>query len=280
MRPCRRCRKSQRAAGGAIQIRQPLVLDPWFVTDVRRGIRKDGIELATPDDDERDLGAERRRGKDRLDSMERDQLPHEEHCEVAGRAYPRLKQPILSADVADCEAISRDAEARAEVRGMCGCVRDDEVGCTEGVAVDRSQEARAQRPGRYESAIVDHRVLQRHERVEHEWAIARHPSSRRHVDVAGVADDNHIEPDRGSASESKLGAKGTRVRSSARRQLVPLRLPQTHMAFDNVYACPAQARNHLGVPGVVALVRAEVEDAHRVASARPRRRTAPRARAR
>ena len=163
---------------------------------------------------------------------------------------------------------------------MGGCIRDDEIGGTKGAAIDRTQRACAQRTLRHKATISDHRVLERHERVEHERALSGDPPRGRHVDVTRIADDHDIGSESGSARESDLGSSRSHERPHARRQLVAFRLPQACVAFHDLDARSPQARDHLRVAWVVALVGAEVEDAHVAVSAGRSRRTSRSARAR
>ena len=133
---------------------------------------------------------------------------------------------------------------------------------------DRSRAARDRAATlRHEAAIADHRVLERDERVEDERAFSGDPPRGRHVDVPRIADDQDVATERGSACEEDLGSKRPHQRPKAGRQLVAVGLPQRGVALDDLDACSPQARDHLRVARVVALVGAEVEDAHVAVSA-------------
>src|SRR5256885_16286423 len=67
---------------------QFLVGDPRHPLDVGRPVGEQRLELAAPDDPERDLGREPRGGEDRLYAVERDQLADEEAGPGLGRAPP------------------------------------------------------------------------------------------------------------------------------------------------------------------------------------------------
>ena len=80
---------AERAAGGAVRLRQLLVGDPRHVLDVGGPPVEQLGELAVADDPERDLGHERCGGEDRLEAVERDQLPDEEDVERLRRVPAR-----------------------------------------------------------------------------------------------------------------------------------------------------------------------------------------------
>ena len=72
-------------------------------------------------------------------------------------------------------------------------VRDDEIGRTEGAAVDRLQEAGRQRPRPEPRPVVDERVGEGDERVEDDRRASCRASCRGQVEVAGVPDDDGID---------------------------------------------------------------------------------------
>ncbi len=93
---------------------------------------------------------------------------------------------------------------------------------------------------RDESPVADERVQQRHERVEHEAgaAIPRERPPERHDEVAGVADDHHVDvqPSLMLSEEATVGAGHAgeepggagRARHPRRRQRRQRRLELVH----------------------------------------------------
>ncbi len=90
---------------------------------------------------------------------------------------------------------------------MCLRVGDDEVGATERLAVDGSQDARSRGPRLGEPTVGDDRVVQRDERVEDDRARARHTPCGAHVGVPRVADDEYVEVDAWPAEEPDFAAR-------------------------------------------------------------------------
>src|SRR5581483_9377342 len=90
----------------------------------------------------------------------------------------------------------------------------------------------------------------------------RRPSRGGHVQVAGIADDHRVEPLPHASQEPGLRAREPERRARARRPLVLATVPYGLVPLDDLDAGAAQARDHLGVPRVAALVRPEVENPH------------------
>src|SRR2546430_250055 len=80
---------------------QFLVGDPRHPLDVGRPVGEQRLELAAPDDPERDLGREPRGGEDRLHAVERDELADEEAGPGLGRAPSPPEEPVLGAGQPD-----------------------------------------------------------------------------------------------------------------------------------------------------------------------------------
>ncbi len=80
--------------------------------------------------------------------------------------------------------------------------------------------------------------------------------------MAGVADDHGVRLDSRPAKEPRLRDGETQSSTEPRPPLLPLTLPDRHMSLDDLDARAAKAGDHLGVAGVAALVRPEVEDPH------------------
>ena len=147
-----------------------------------------------------------------------------------------------------------------EVAGVLGGVGDDEVGAAQGEPVDLPQHAGRRRAGREAAAILDERLVQRDERVEEHGPTAGDPPCGGDVEVTWVADDDGVEASSPPAEEPRL-ASPIRAAAPTPSDHLPPPLPHARMPLDDVDARAAQARDHLGVARVVALVRAEVEDA-------------------
>src|SRR6266516_6644875 len=80
--------------------------------------------------------------------------------------------------------------------------------------------------------------------------------------MPGVTDDQRIEVLPGTPEEARLGERQPCRRSRACAPLVGVSLPDGDVALADLDAGAAKRRDHLRVSRVVALVRAEVEDAH------------------
>ena len=118
------------------------------------------------------------------------------------------------------------------------------------------------RAGREPAAVLDQRVVEGDERVEDHRPSARDPLGRGDVEVAGVADDDRVEALAPPAEEqARLGDPDPHRGGEPERPLVPPPLPDLRVPLDHLDAGTAKAGDHLRVPRVVALVRAEVEDA-------------------
>src|SRR5204862_35827 len=83
------------------------------------------------------------------------------------------------------------------------------------------------------------------------------------VEVAGVADEHDVELGVGLPQEAQLGHGQARGRADACLPALAPPLPDALVPLDDVDSGAAQAGDHLRVPRVVAVVRAEVEDSHR-----------------
>src|SRR2546429_6094070 len=80
--------------------------------------------------------------------------------------------------------------------------------------------------------------------------------------MPGVTDDQRIEVLPGTPEEARLGERQPGRRSRACAPLVRVSLPDGDVALADLDAGAAKRRDHLRVSRIVALVRAEVEDAH------------------
>ena len=85
------------------------------------------------------------------------------------------------------------------------------------------------------------------------------------IEVARVADDERVEVGTGTPEQPELGTREPgRVGSAPRRHLCSRPAHTSTCRSRDVGARTAQARDHLGVTRIVALVGAEVEDAQRI----------------
>jgi hypothetical protein len=82
--------------------------------------------------------------------------------------------------------------------------------------------------------------------------------------VSGIADEDRVEGLRRPAEEPQLRPRESQRCTWTGAELVALPFPHADVPLDHLDAGAAQTRDHLGVAGVVALVRPEVEDAHPV----------------
>ena len=236
---------------------EPLVLDPGHPLDVRGARLEEPVELPRADDAERELGREPRRFEDRLQPVQRDQLADEERVrEGAGRTRP--KDPLLRADEADLDPL--EVGELGKEAGVLLRVRDDDVGRAERAAVDERERARGKRTGLEARAIGDERVRERDERVEDHRRAPRRASCRRQVEVAGVADDHRVVALGRPPEQTKLRPREAQRRCRACAPRVARSLPHRLVPFDDLDTRAAQARDHLRVARVVALVRSEVEN--------------------
>ena len=111
--------------------------------DIRGPTCEQPFELSAADDTEVDLGRFPRCREDRLDTLQRNQLPHEERDEAVRRRPARREQPVLRSDEAD-RNLAEPCEAREELR-IAFRIRDDDVCGTKGAAVDRLERACGER---------------------------------------------------------------------------------------------------------------------------------------
>src|SRR6185436_13602484 len=105
---------AERATGGTVGVRQLLVRDPGDVLDIRGPSLEQAGELAVADDPEPDVGHLRRRGEDRLETVQRDQLPDEDDVERLRRVVPGPEERLVGAHERDRDALLRQAEGTPE----------------------------------------------------------------------------------------------------------------------------------------------------------------------
>ena len=239
--------------------RQQLVLDPRDPLDVRWAPLELRLELAAADEPERELGRDARRLEDRLEAVQRDQLADEEARERALGAPAGLEDALLRADEAHLDLRARQIPEPGQERRVRLGVRDDHVGGAQRDPVDGGERAGRERTGAEPPPIADERVGERDERVEDEWAAPRERPRERHVGVTGIAHEDGVAGWQ-RASEPRLSGGEPSRRFRPRAPALPPALPDRYMPLDDLHAGSAQARDHLRVPRIVALVGAEVDD--------------------
>ena len=112
------------------------------------------------------------------------------------------------------------------------------------------------------TTIEDDGVVQGEERVEDERPRARDPARACHVEVPRIADEEHVELRGTHPQQASLREREPRCGRDAEPELVLGVLPDRDVRLGHLDARAAQARDHLCIPRVVALVRPEVENAH------------------
>ena len=173
------------------------------------------------------------------------------------------EDPLLGADKADLDFFRREASELGQKRCVRLGVGDDEVGRAERVAVDRLERASGKRFRPEAPAIPHKRVVERDERVEDDRSAGRNSPGGSEVEMPGVS--RRISASKSlprAPEEPRLGERqpGRRLRACA--PLVRVSLPDGDVALADRDAGTAKRRDHLRVSRIVALVRAEVEDAH------------------
>src|SRR5438876_1777854 len=238
---------------------QLLVGDPRHPLDVGRPVGEQRLELAAPDDPERDLGREPRGGEDRLHAVERDELADEEAGPGLGRAPSRPEEPVLGADEADLDPRRREAGERGEEVRVRLRVGDDQVGRAERGAVEGEERARRDGAGPEPPPVLDERLVERDERVEDDGPPTRRAPRDGHVRLARVADEDDVDVGGHPPREPELGQPDPRHGSRARRP-VPLPRPHRYVPLDDLDSRTPERRDDLRVARIVPLVRAEMQD--------------------
>jgi hypothetical protein len=82
------------------------------------------------------------------------------------------------------------------------------------------------------------------------------------IEVAGVADHHDVEVARGAPKEAELRRHEASERGRACAPAVGLPLPDADVPLDYVDPGTPQARDHLRVARIVAVIGAEVENPH------------------
>ena len=161
-------------------------------------------------------GASARRGEDRLEAVERDQLADEERVKRRlglppgrRRAGPRRRRSRPRPRSA------REAELLAEERGVRLGVGDDDIGAAKRSPVDEVDDAGAGRAAPEAAAVVDERVEEGHERIEDDGPPARDALGGRQVEVPGIADDQRVRVALGRPASGAGSARPRRRAASA-----------------------------------------------------------------
>ena len=156
---------------------------------------------------------------------------------------------------------TRSRSASSARKRACCSVSATTTSAARSARRSTSESARAgKRAGPEARAVGDERVRERDERVEEHGRAASRALRRGQVEVAGVADDHGVVALARPTEQAKLRAREPQRRRRARAPRVARSLPHGLVPLDDLDACAAQARDHLRVARVVALVRSEVED--------------------
>ena len=154
-------------------------------------------------------------------------------------------------------------------------VGNDEIGRVERATVDGLEHACNRRTGAKTRAVGDQRVGEGDERVEHDRPSARRTLRRRQIEMPWIADDDGVRVRHMSCKQPRFRHREPRGGTGAGTPAVADAVPDGHVDLVDLNARPAQARDHLCVARVLALVRPEVRDLHRGGSARPDARAKP-----
>ena len=266
----------ERAAGAVELGREAVVLDPRDVLDVRRRVAKQR-RRAGPS--RRGGTGHRARGVPRRGSSRArgagSACRRRGRVNRSRRAPAGREQALLGADEADGEAVARGARSRAARWSACASVsattRSAERNAWRSIAASARAGGGA---GTEAAAVVDERVGERDERVEDDGPPARGAPRGREVEVARVADDHGVGAlGRACSEQPRLGgSEPERGRRPGRPAVAPA-LPDADVPLGDLDARAPEARDHLRVPRVVALVGAEVENPH--PEGRPTRSSTP-----
>ena len=195
--------------------------------------------------------------------MERDQLAHEQRLERRLGFPARAEDALLGADEADREPVAGELCTLGEELGVGRRVGDHAIGCAKRAPVDRRERTPGERTGREAPPVVDEGVEERDERVEDDRPAAGRIPRGCQVEVPRVADDERVELMYRPPEQAHLGEREPGRRHGACAPFVGASFPDRDMPLEHADAGAAKSRDHLRVAGIVALVRAEVEDAHR-----------------
>ncbi len=225
-------------------------------------LAQERLELAAADDAERDLRREPRRREDRLEPVQRDQLADEERVErgraaasPGGRPAPRRRRSTPRRRRAAARRARRGSARSARCRRRRGR-RAGARGGRSRAGARAAGEPGAKRPRSSTSvSSSDTSGLKTTGR-------AARGALRRRAGRRGP--DSRRSPRRSAraAAEQRAAPPPGQPRRGARagRPVVPPPLPDADVPLDHLDAGAAQARDHLRVARVVALVRPEVED--------------------
>ncbi len=243
--------------------RQPLVVDPVDPLDVRRAARASSASSwPLPTIRNGISGASRAAARIVSSPCSGISLPTKSAWKRSGGCQPGRKSRSSAPTKQTAEPLRRQRR-----RARRGGARSASVSATtrsaaaEGAPVDAAEHARGGRPGREAAAVLDEGLVERDERVEDDRPAARDPLRRRQVEVAGIADDQRVERLAPAPSERRASASAERAAGAgSERPVVPPPSQTPDVPLDDLDPGAAEARDHLRVPRIVALVRAEVEE--------------------
>ncbi len=155
-----------------------------------------------------------------------------------------------------------EAGELGEMVCVSACVRDDEVGGSERVPVDRCERPRRHGTGPEAPSVGNEGVGQRDQRVEDDGPIAGRAPGGGQVEVPRVTDEQDVEGILRRPEQPELGGRDARRGPGAGAKAVATAFPDADVPLDHLDAGPAEAGDHLRVPRIVALVGSEVEGPH------------------
>jgi hypothetical protein len=126
--------------------------------------------------------------------------------------------------------------------------------------VDALEGARGRRARTEAAAVADERVREGHQWVEDDGPLAGRSARRRQVEVAGIADDERVEAARAARQQPRLGGGESQRTPRPCRPPFAQVVPDRDVLLHHLDACGAEARDHLRVPRIRALVRSEITD--------------------
>ena len=256
---------AERAARGLDLARAVLVVDPRDPLDVWRAVVEELLELAAADDAKRDLGREARprRGSSRAREAGSACRRTARGTGVSG-CQPGRKSRSSAPTKQTSTRPRASPNSLAEERGVRLGVGDDEIGAPKRPPVDEVDDAGTRRAAPEAATVVDERVEERDERVEDDGPPPATRFAAGRSKWPGIADDQGVGVALGVARAAQAPLRlGDPQHLPQARPTSCGAAPRRRDAARDLDARAAQRRDDLRVPRVVALVRAEVEDAHR-----------------
>ena len=266
--------------------RQPLVLDPRHVLDVRRRAPRAAARAARcRRRGTRSSGASRAAARIVSRPCSGMSLPTKRHVNGSARSQPGPKMRSSAPTKQTATRSARQPRKPREEVGVGLRVGDDEVGGPQRAAVERASAgpaaSRAEAP-----AVGDERVRERDERVEHDRRARARPASRP-AGRSGPGSRRQRVRRRGRrrAPQSRASARASRARRRGPAASVSPPVPHVLVPLHDLDAGAPQARDHLRVARVrrarTCRSRRPCEPTtglrRRAAASAPARRPAPRA---